>query len=348
MNMRHSVKRTISKAAYTLLVTLLLLTLFGCVAAMASGDLIVSSDKTLSSKFNPHDNVTVKEGVTLTLADRTGDPVGLEIFKSLTVEEGGKITGGLLIIHREAEIKGMPLYYRYRGQICRIPDGMKLSRLGNADDDYNPNFTYDKKEGKFILDGEINGGDPFEIFISERHVTVILKKTHQLTLSGITEGVKWSSSDKTVAKVSKTGLVTAKKPGRVVITAKYNGKEYTAEVEVVKKGLSQSEMYMNPGMEFMLQLYGYKLKSVKSSDKTVATINKKLVVNAVGPGKCTLTVKTASGKKFKCTVQVDEKGELIEEQPEPADGKVELPEEQAGPVEGKAEPTEGQAGPVEK
>lgn len=341
MNIRHSVKLTISKTAYTLLVTLLLLILFGCVAAMASGDLVVSSDKTLSSKFNPHDNVTVKEGVTLTLADRTGEPVGLEIFKSLTVEEGGKITGGLLIIHREAEIRGMPLYYRYRGQICRIPDGMKMSRLGNADEDYNPNFTYDKKEGKFILDGEINGGDPFELFISERHVTIILKKTHQLTLSGITEDVKWSSSDKTVAKVSKTGLVTGKKIGRAVITAKYNGKEYTAEVEVVKKGLSQSEMYMNPGMEFILQLNGYKLKSVKSSDKTVATINKKLIVNAIGPGKCTLTVKTTSGKKFKCTVQVDEQGEPIEEQPEPT-------EEQVGPVEGKVEPTEEQVGPVEK
>ncbi len=315
MNIRHSVKSTVCKTAYTLLVVLLLLTLFGSVEAMASGDLVVSSDRTLSSKFNPYDNVTVKKGVTLTLADRAGEPVGLEIFKSLTVEDGGRITGnGLLIIHREAEIKGMPLYYRWRGQICRIPDGMKLSRLGNENDDYNPNFTYDRKEGKFILDGEINGGDPFQLEISDRHVTVILKKTHQLTLSGITKGVKWSSSDKTVAKVSKTGLVTGKKPGRAVITADYNGKEYTAEVEVVKKGLSQSEMYMNPGMEFIIQLNGYKLKSVKSSDKTVATISKKLIVKAVGPGKCTLTVKTTSGKKFKCTVQVDEKGEPIDEQ----------------------------------
>lgn len=315
MNIRHSVKSTVCKTAYKLLVVLLLLTLFGCVEAMASGDLVVGSDRTLSSKFNPYDNVTVKKGVTLTLADRAGEPVGLEIFKSLTVEDGGRITGnGLLIIHREAEIKGMPLYYRWRGQICRIPDGMKLSRLGNENDDYNPNFTYDRKEGKFILDGEINGGDPFQLEISDRHVTVILKKTHQLTLSGITKGVKWSSSDKTVAKVSKTGLVTGKKPGRAVITADYNGKEYTAEVEVVKKGLSQSEMYMNPGMEFIIQLNGYKLKSVKSSDKTVATISKKLIVKAVGPGKCTLTVKTTSGKKFKCTVQVDEKGEPIDEQ----------------------------------
>lgn len=315
MNLRHSVKATVCKTAYKLLVVLLLLTLFGCVEAMASGDLVVGSDRTLSSKFNPYDNVTVKKGVTLTLADRAGEPVGLEIFKSLTVEDGGRITGnGLLIIHREAEIKGMPLYYRWRGQICRIPDGMKLSRLGNENDDYNPNFTYDRKEGKFILDGEINGGDPFQLEISDRHVTVILKKTHQLTLSGITKGVKWSSSDKTVAKVSKTGLVTGKKPGRTVITADYNGKEYTAEVEVVKKGLSQSEMYMNPGMEFIIQLNGYKLKSVKSSDKTVATISKKLIVKAVGPGKCTLTVKTTSGKKFKCTVQVDEKDEPIDEQ----------------------------------
>lgn len=302
-----NMKAMLSKVTHTLLVTLLLLSSLGCVSAMASGDLVVSSNKTLSNKFNPYDNVTVKEGVTLTLAEKAGEPVGLEVFKSLTIEDGGKITGsGLLIIHREAEINGMPLYYRYNGKICQIPKGMNLSALGDRADDYKPNFAYDKKEDKFILTDEFNGGDPFELVISDRFATIIVKKTKQLSLSGITEGVKWSSSDKSVAKVSKTGLVTGKGLGRAVITAKYDGKEYICEVEVVKKGLNCSEMYMNPGSEFFLQLNGYKLKSVKSSDKTIATVDKKLCIKAIAPGKCTITVKTTSGKKFKCTVQVNE------------------------------------------
>lgn len=309
MTTRINTKSLLSKAARTLLLTLLLLTSFGCISILASDDLVASSNKTLSNKFNPYDNVTVKEGVTLTLAERAGEPVGLEIFKSLTVEKGGKITGnGLLIIHREAEIKGMPLYYKYNGKICKIPSGMKLSALDNVADDYIPNFAYDKKEDKFILTDEFKGGDPFELQISDRFVTVMLKKTKQLSLSGITEGIKWSSSDKSVAKVSKTGLVTAKKIGRAVITAKYDGKEYTSEVEVVKKGLNCSEMFMNTGSEFFLQLNGYKLKSVKSSDKTVATIDKNLCLKAIAPGKCTITIKTTSGKKFKCSVQIVDEG----------------------------------------
>lgn len=310
MTTHIGIKKMFPKAARTLLVTFILLASLGCVTAVASSDLVVSSNKTLSNKFNPYDNVTVKEGVTLTLAEKVGEPVGLEVFKSLTVEKGGLITGnGLLIIHREAEIHGMPLYYRYNGKICQIPAGMKLAGLGDKADDYTPTFAYDKKDGKFILVDEFNGGDPFELVISDRFATVILNETKQLSLSGITEGVKWSSSDKSVATVSKTGIVTGKELGRTVITAEYDGREYTSEVEVVNKGLNCSEMYMNPDSEFFLQLNGYKLKSVKSSDKTVATINKKLRLKAIAPGKCTITVKTTSGKKFKCTVQVTEQVE---------------------------------------
>lgn len=284
-----------------------MLALYGCIGAAASGDIVISSDKTFSNKFNPYDNLTVKNGATLTLADRSGEPVGMEISKSLTVEKGGKITGnGLIIIHREAKVEGMPLYYRYNGVVYKVPEGMQLSHLGAEDDGYKPEFVYDKKEDKFILKGDFHGGDPFELYISDRFLTIIRKKTHQLSLSGITTGVKWSSSDKSVAKVSKTGLVTAVNFGSAVITGKYNNHEYSCEVEVVKKGLNFSELVISEGSEFFLSLNGYQLKSVKSSDKSVATINKKLTVKAVAPGECTITVKSKSGKKFKCKVRVED------------------------------------------
>lgn len=44
---------------------------------------------------------------------------------------------------------------------------------------------------------------------------------------------KWSSSNKQVATVSKSGTVTAKSEGSATITATYNSKKYTCEVTVV-------------------------------------------------------------------------------------------------------------------
>ena len=58
--------------------------------------------------------------------------------------------------------------------------------------------------------------------------------TFQLKISGTTKSVKWSSSKKKVATVSKTGKVTAKKPGKATITAKIGKKKYKCVVTVVK------------------------------------------------------------------------------------------------------------------
>ena len=57
--------------------------------------------------------------------------------------------------------------------------------------------------------------------------------TLKLKLNGNGKGkIKWSSSDKSIAKVSSKGVVTAKKAGKVKITAKKNGKKYTCKVTV--------------------------------------------------------------------------------------------------------------------
>lgn len=55
----------------------------------------------------------------------------------------------------------------------------------------------------------------------------------QLKLKKATSDVAWSSSDKTVAGVTKDGLVYARKSGKAVITAKQYDKEYACEIKVV-------------------------------------------------------------------------------------------------------------------
>lgn len=65
--------------------------------------------------------------------------------------------------------------------------------------------------------------------------SVSLKKGTKYTLklrNATASKVKWSSSNKSVATVSKNGVVTAKKAGKATVTAKYGSKKYKCNVTV--------------------------------------------------------------------------------------------------------------------
>lgn len=61
-------------------------------------------------------------------------------------------------------------------------------------------------------------------------------ETLQLEVGSDTQITKWSSSNPKIATVSKTGKVTGKKEGTVIITGKLYGKFYTCKVQVMSKG----------------------------------------------------------------------------------------------------------------
>ena len=69
------------------------------------------------------------------------------------------------------------------------------------------------------------------IKLNKKKVTIVIGKTVKLKLSGA-GSVKWKSSDKTIATVSKTGKVKAKSEGKCTITAVYDGKSYSCKVTV--------------------------------------------------------------------------------------------------------------------
>ena len=59
------------------------------------------------------------------------------------------------------------------------------------------------------------------------------EETYTLKIGGVSsKDVKWKSSNKAVAKVSKKGKITAKSKGSAVITATYEGQTYTCNVRV--------------------------------------------------------------------------------------------------------------------
>ena len=57
---------------------------------------------------------------------------------------------------------------------------------------------------------------------------------HKLRVKGTKKAIKWSSSDKRIASVSKKGNVRARRAGEVIITAKYGKKKLTCKVTVRK------------------------------------------------------------------------------------------------------------------
>ena len=70
------------------------------------------------------------------------------------------------------------------------------------------------------------------IHLTRKNLTISKGKSKTIKLTGVPANkVKWTSSDKAVARVSK-GKITGRKPGKAVITAKYKGKQYKCKVTV--------------------------------------------------------------------------------------------------------------------
>ncbi len=68
--------------------------------------------------------------------------------------------------------------------------------------------------------------------ISKSTISIVAGNTSRLNIIGISSGITWSSSNKSVASVSSTGVITAKKAGTAVVTARVNGQIYTCKVTV--------------------------------------------------------------------------------------------------------------------
>lgn len=128
----------------------------------------------------------------------------------------------------------------------------------------------------------------------------------------------WSTSDKAVATVSSSGVVTATGSGKATITVKTSdgGFKATCEVTVNRKAekveLSETSIVINKGEAFTLVEsvlpYDCYNKNVtwKSSDENIAVVNNG-TVSGINVGKAVITVTTEDGGfTAECAVQVNE------------------------------------------
>lgn len=127
----------------------------------------------------------------------------------------------------------------------------------------------------------------------------------------------YKSSNTKVATVDKKGKVTAKKTGKSTITvtmksgakAKYTVKVQKGKVTTKSLKLNKSKCTLKKGKTLTIKVTRDPITATEkitysSSNKKVATVDKKGKITAKKKGKATITVKTSNGKKATCKVTV--------------------------------------------
>ncbi len=140
--------------------------------------------------------------------------------------------------------------------------------------------------------------------ISKKTLSLYVKKTATLKMKNSKGKIKWSSSNKKIAKVSSKGKVTAVKAGKATISAKVSGKTYKCTVTVKNPVLSPKAKAIYQGKTVSLKVTGAVSKITwSSSNKAIAKVSSSGIVTGVKPGKAVITA-LASGVKLKATITV--------------------------------------------
>ncbi len=125
--------------------------------------------------------------------------------------------------------------------------------------------------------------------------------------------VTWKSSKKSIVEV-KNGKITAKKPGKAVITVMTKNNKKAKCTITVKKApkkisLNAKKKTLKKGKTFRIKVkfpkntYSNKLTYTSNKNK-IATVSSKGVVKAKKKGSAVITVKTFNGKKAKLSIKV--------------------------------------------
>lgn len=148
--------------------------------------------------------------------------------------------------------------------------------------------------------------------ISKKNATMYVGKTLKLKISGTKSKVKWKTSNKKIATVSKKGAVNAKKAGKVTISAVVNRKTYKCKVTVknvpkAKISLSSqsSSLYVGDTLRLTANTENYNGSITWSSSVPSVAIVNNGIVTAKSKGTTIITA-TAGSTQAICLVTVRE------------------------------------------
>ena len=140
-------------------------------------------------------------------------------------------------------------------------------------------------------------------FLSDRNKNIYFGNQYTLFVNGGSGKVRWKTSNNNVASV-KNGVVTAKKPGKAVITAIRNGITMQCKITVLKPALKKTSLNLQLNQRFRLKVNGGTEKPKwTSSNPSVAYVNANGTVKGRKVGKAVITA-TVNGYKLSCNVKV--------------------------------------------
>lgn len=148
-------------------------------------------------------------------------------------------------------------------------------------------------------------GEAAKAKLNKKNMTMVVGQQRQLKVKNTDKAIKWKSSKKKVAKVNNAGLVTAKKEGTAVITAKFGKKKLSSKVLVKDKPtLEDNRVNICIGKKQKLVVSGTaKNVTWKSSDRKVVKISQKGVITGLKKGQAIITAKVGK-KELTCKVKV--------------------------------------------
>lgn len=178
------------------------------------------------------------------------------------------------------------------------------------------------KKGKAVITGITGNGnkdtivvtvtEPMKYFIiSNTSLTLDVNQSYKLLIQkNIAGTVKWSSSNKSVATVDSSGLVTAKDEGTATITASLDGNKTSCKVivrKVVKRvngvSVSKSSVKLDVGntvsITATISPSDATNKSVtwKSENTNIATVSSTGKITAISPGTTRVSVTSVDNEK---------------------------------------------------
>lgn len=144
--------------------------------------------------------------------------------------------------------------------------------------------------------------EPFEKKVNTKTVYLTVGEQYKIKLFQINKRAHYYSSDIKVADVAGTGVVTAYRPGKTIVSIKQKNETYKYRIYVVK--LSKKRIVMRKSSLQKLSVKGVNFGvRWKSHDPDIATVNRFGWVKGKQRGK-TYIIAYAGGKKLKCTVRV--------------------------------------------
>lgn len=165
-----------------------------------------------------------------------------------------------------------------------------------------------------------------KVRLNKTKITLTLGNSVLLKVKNTKVKPKWSSSNKSVARVTPNGDVIAKKAGNAKITAKVGKKKYTCNVTVPKQYISKNSLTLHVGENTSIEVYGVSFNDMiswTSDDNDIASVSEDGIISGQSKGKTVIycTVSSGVNKIYKCNVTVVDNNEFPNETIQPATPK---------------------------